>query len=95
MSAARLAVAAFLLFFGRLLPLSGRLGFVIVWFAVFIVIYGLLVSITDNRPAVVDRVMAALLTAATVTAGFALLRHLPPAGGGGTELQSRSGAQPR
>jgi len=62
-----------LLFFGRLLPLTGRLGFVVVWFVVFIVIYGLLVSITDNRPAVVDRVMAALLTAATCIAGGALV----------------------
>jgi phosphate transport system permease protein len=67
------SVSLTLLFFGRLLPMSGRLGFVIVWFAVFIVIYGLLVSITDNRPAVVDRVMAALLTAAACTAGAALL----------------------
>jgi phosphate transport system permease protein len=61
-----------LLFFGRLLPLDGRLGFVVVWFAVFLVIYGLLVSITDNRPAVVDRVMAALMTSAALIAGAAL-----------------------
>ena len=67
------SVSIALLFFGRLLPMSGKLGFVVVWFAVFIAIYALLVSITDNRPAVVDRVMAALLTAATVTAGAALL----------------------
>jgi phosphate transport system permease protein len=62
-----------LLFFGRLLPLDGRLGFVVVWFAVFLVIYGLLVSMTDNRPAVVDRVMAALLTSAALIAGCALM----------------------
>ena len=62
-----------LLFFGRLLPLDGRLGFVVVWFAVFLVIYGLLVSITDNRPAVVDRVMAALMTSAALIAGVALI----------------------
>ena len=61
-----------LLFFGRLLPLDGRLGFVVVWFAVFLVIYGLLVSITDNRPAVVDRVMAALMTSSALIAGAAL-----------------------
>ena len=61
-----------LLFFGRLLPLDGRLGFVVVWFAVFLVIYGLLVSITENRPAVVDRVMAALMTSSALIAGAAL-----------------------
>ncbi len=44
------SVSITLLFFGRLLPLSGRLGFVVVWFVVFLVIYGLLVSITENRP---------------------------------------------
>jgi phosphate transport system permease protein len=67
------SISITLLFFGRLLPLHGRLGFVIVWFAVFLVIYGLLVSITDNRPAVVDRVMAALMTSAALIAGCALM----------------------
>jgi phosphate transport system permease protein len=62
-----------LLLFGRLTPLSGRLGLVVMWFVIFLVIYALLVSIVDNRPAVVDRVMASLLTAAAVTAGAALI----------------------
>jgi len=62
-----------LLIFGRFTPLSGRLGFVVVWFVMFLVIYALLVSIVDNRPAVVDRVMATLLTAATTIAGVAVL----------------------
>jgi len=62
-----------LLVFGRLAALSGRFGFVVVWFAMFLVIYGLLISMVDNRPAVVDRVMATLLTAATAIAGLAVL----------------------
>ena len=62
-----------LLLFGRLTPLSGLLGFAVVWFVMFLVIYALLVSIVDNRPAVVDRVMASLLTAAAITAGAALI----------------------
>ena len=62
-----------LLVFGRLAALSGRFGFVVVWFVVFLVIYGLLISMVDNRPAVVDRVMATLLTAATAIAGVAVL----------------------
>jgi len=61
-----------LLLFGRLTPLSGRLGFIVVWFGLFLAIYALLVSITDRRPAVVDRVMAALLTSAAMIAGLAL-----------------------
>ncbi len=62
-----------LLVFGRLAALSGRFGFVVVWFVMFLVIYGLLISMVDNRPAVVDRVMATLLTAATAIAGLAVL----------------------
>ncbi len=62
-----------LLMFGRLAPLSGRLGFVVVWFVMFLVVYGLLVAMVDNRPAVIDRVMATLLTAATTIAGLAVL----------------------
>ncbi len=67
------SISITLLFFGRLLPLSGRLGFVVVWFVVFIAIYALLVSITDNRPAVIDRVMAALMTSAAALALVALV----------------------
>ena len=62
-----------LLLFGRLTPLSGWIGFAVVWFVMFLVIYALLVSIVDNRPAVVDRVMASLLTASAITAGGALI----------------------
>lgn len=61
-----------LLLFGRLTPMSGRLGFVVVWFAVFVAIYALLVSLTDDRPAVVDRVMSSFLSAAGVIAFVAL-----------------------
>jgi phosphate transport system permease protein len=62
-----------LLLFGRLTPLSGRIGFTLVWFVMFLIIYALLVSIVDNRPAVVDRVMASLLTASSMIAGVALV----------------------
>jgi len=62
-----------MLVFGRLAALSGRFGFVVLWFVMFVVIYGLLISMVDNRPAVVDRVMATLLTAATAIAGIAVL----------------------
>ena len=62
-----------LLLFGRIAPLSGRLAFVLVAFVMFIVIYALLVSLTDDGPAVVDKVMAALITTAAVVASGALL----------------------
>ena len=62
-----------LLLFGRLTPLSGLLGLVVVWFVMFLVIYGLLISIVDNRPAVVDRLMGTLFTVATAIAAIAVL----------------------
>jgi phosphate transport system permease protein len=43
-----------------------------VWFGLFVVVYAILASLTDNRPAVVDRVMSALLSGAAVI-GFSAL----------------------
>jgi phosphate transport system permease protein len=65
-----------LLIFGRLTPLAGGVGFVVVTFVLFLAIYGLLVSMTETRPGVVDKVMTALLGAAAVVAGVALLSVL-------------------
>jgi phosphate transport system permease protein len=62
-----------LLLFRHLTPLSGKLGFVVVEFLVFLATYALLVSLTNNGPAVVDKVMTALLTAAALIAGGALV----------------------
>jgi phosphate transport system permease protein len=61
-----------MLLFGRLTPLSGKFGFTVVAFVLFILTYTVLVSFTDNRPAVVDRVMTALLAASAISAFFAL-----------------------
>ena len=61
-----------LLLFGRLAPLSGPLGFVVVAWVLFLVVYGLLVSLDDSRPVVVDKVMSAVLLTAAIVAGIAL-----------------------
>jgi phosphate transport system permease protein len=66
------AVFTTLLLFGRLTPLSGAVGFVVIAFALFIVIYALMISLNDDRPAVIDRVMSAFMTAAATTAIAAL-----------------------
>jgi len=66
------ALATTLLIFGRLTPLEGRLGFVVVLFATYVVTYAVLVALTDNGPAVIDRVMTVLLTSSAVTALAAL-----------------------
>ncbi len=61
-----------LLLFGRFTPLSGRLGFVVVTFLVFLATYAVLASLTETRPVVIDKVMNVLLTSATVVAVSAL-----------------------
>lgn len=66
------ALATTALLFGRLTPLSGRFGFVAAFLVVFTATYALIVSVTDSRPAVIDRVMTVLLTSSAVLAFFAL-----------------------
>ncbi len=66
------ALCTTLLLFGRLTPLSGVFGFVVVGFLAFLATYAVLVSLTEDRPAVIDRVMAVLLTSAAAVAGLAL-----------------------
>ncbi len=67
------ALCTTMLLVGRLTPLTGKLGFVVVYFAMFLATYALLVSLTDNGPAIVDKIMSALLTAAAAVAGLALI----------------------
>ena len=66
------ALCTTLLIFGRLTPLSGKLGFAAVGFVLFLATYAVLVSLTEDRPAVVDKVMSALLTSAALLAFAAL-----------------------
>lgn len=70
--AAASSLSLALLLFGILTPLEGSLGFVVVAFVLFLVVYGVLVSMTDNRPVVVDKVMSSLLSASFVLALLAL-----------------------
>ncbi|MEZ5250270.1 MAG: phosphate ABC transporter permease PstA [Ilumatobacteraceae bacterium] len=60
------------LIFGRLTPLHGRLGFAVTAFVLFVVTYAVMSSFTESRPAVIDRVMTVLLTAAAAVALVAL-----------------------
>ncbi len=74
----------------RLTALSGPLGFVIVAYLAFVVIYGVLVSLSDDAPVVLDAVMTVLMATCavlalgalavvvvfTVARGWAALRHL-------------------
>ena len=60
------------LIFGRLTPLSGKFGFVVVGFGIYLVTYAVVVSLTESVVVVKDRVMTVLLGAAAVIACGAL-----------------------
>jgi phosphate transport system permease protein len=66
------AIATTALIFGRLTPLSGKFGYVVVLFLVFLVTYTVLISLTERTTAIVDRVMTVLLAASAMAALFAL-----------------------
>lgn len=70
--AAASALATTLLFFGRITPLSGKFGFVVMFLVIYLITYAALVSMSDARPVVVNRVMTVLLTSAAGIALFAL-----------------------
>ena len=68
--AAACGVAVAELLFGRLSPLSGAFGFVVVAYAVFLVAYVVLMSMAEEGPAVRDRLMTVVMySAAVVTFG--------------------------
>ena len=72
----------------RLTALSGPVGLVFVAYVAFVAIYGVLVSLTDDGPVVVDAVMTVLMATCAVLAlgalavvvGFTFARGGPPSG---------------
>ncbi len=70
--AAASALCTSLLLFGRVAPLSGVVGFIVMTYVVFLVVYTFMLSLTENRPTVVDKVMSVLLATAAVIAFAAL-----------------------
>jgi phosphate transport system permease protein len=55
------AIATTWLLFTQLAPFSGRLGWFVVWYVLFIAYYAVLVSFDENRQAIVDRVAAVVV----------------------------------
>ncbi len=69
------SVCATLLLFDRLAPLSGRLGFVVIAYLLFLLFYAVLVSFDENSSAVRDRVAATVVhsLAAVLFVGLLLI----------------------
>jgi phosphate transport system permease protein len=73
--------------YGKILPFYGLIGFVIVWYVVFLLMYATVTSLSSPRPVVLDRVAGALVqggagivaVALLWTVGYILVRGLPVA----------------
>ena len=62
-----------LLLFGRIAPASGSIGFVAFFYVTFLVIYGVLVALSDDGQAVRDRLMTVVLYSAALLLCSALV----------------------
>ncbi|MEI7548458.1 MAG: phosphate ABC transporter permease PstA [Actinomycetota bacterium] len=66
------SISTTMLLFGRLTPLSGTFGFLLVALLLYITIYAVIAAVTESGPIVVDKVVNVLLTSSAVVALFAL-----------------------
>jgi len=67
------SIATTWLFYTKVLPGSGAVGFVVLWYVVFVAFYAGLTAMTRPRAVVVDRVVTTAVVAAPVLVGLALL----------------------
>ena len=56
----------------RVLPWSGLVGFVLCWWAVFLLMYAAVSALANPRPIVVERIVSAVVQSAAALVGFAL-----------------------
>ena len=66
------SVATTWLFYTKILPAEGAIGFVVVWYVVFVLFYAGLTGLTQPRTVVADRVVTTAVVAAPVLVGLAL-----------------------
>lgn len=59
--------------YGRVLPLSGKVGFVICWYLAFVAFYAAVTALFAPRAVVVDRIASSVVIAAPVLVGAALV----------------------
>jgi phosphate transport system permease protein len=59
-------------FYTKILPFEGAIGFVVLWYVVFVAFYAVLTGLTNPRAVVVDRVVSTAVVAAPTLIGVAL-----------------------
>jgi phosphate transport system permease protein len=70
--AASASLALTWLGFGQLFPMRGLVGFVVVWWLAFVVVYAGLTALTESRAVVTDRIVTAMLWTGALVLGTAL-----------------------
>jgi len=58
--------------YGKILPFYGAVGFVIVWYVTFLLMYATVTSLSSPRPVVVDRIAGAIVMGGAGIVGLAL-----------------------
>jgi phosphate transport system permease protein len=58
--------------YGNLLPTSGKLGFVVCWYLVFVLMYAGVTALRHPRPVIADRVASAVMHASACLVGLGL-----------------------
>jgi phosphate transport system permease protein len=61
------------LLYARILPLFGLLGFILFWYALFLLSYATVTGLGNPRPVVIDRLVAAVVYGGAVLVGIALV----------------------
>jgi phosphate transport system permease protein len=60
------------LLYTRILPFSGKVGFVICWYAVYLVMFATVTAMAHSLPIVIDRLWSAIVTGGAALVGVAL-----------------------
>ena len=73
LGAAGAAIATTWVFYTKIFPFEGAIGFVVALYPVFVLFYAALTSLSQPRPVVLDRVVTTAVIAAPALVGLALL----------------------
>lgn len=74
--AATSSLAVTWLLYEQVFPFSGRVGFFVAWYGLFVGLYALVTALEHPRPVVVDRVLSAVIQGGAAIVGAALLSML-------------------
>ena len=71
--AASSSLAVTWLLYEQVLPFSGKLGFFLTWYVLFVALYALVTALSHPRPIVVDRIWTAIVHGAAAVVGLSIV----------------------